>query len=84
MRKARPKAAAACGTERSGDNIRSMMRNARDPLQAAQIRATSKRDSAVAANPVVMLSVLARVMPGQSNNISNALSVSPSPPSAGM
>ena len=84
IRNARPKAAAACGTDRSGDSIRSIAPKARVPAQPAQMSTTSDSDSAVAAKPTPRLSAIARGSPGQAASASNAARLGRCPPSAGM
>ena len=83
IRKAMPKAAAACGTDRSGDSNRSNARKDRVPDHPAQTRATMPSDTAVAARPVVTDRRTAAPRPGQSNRARNGAGDGPSAPAAG-
>ena len=53
MRKARPKAVAAWGTDSKGESRRSSTRNGAVPYQPARISVTMPSDRSVASMPVV-------------------------------
>jgi hypothetical protein len=64
MRKARPKAAAACGTDRSGEMRCWIREKAGVPAQPATKSITSPSDASVANRPVARLVAADMTRPG--------------------
>jgi len=83
IRKTNPNAAAACGTDKSGDNRRSSTRKARVPDQLAAISATISNDKAVAIRPTHSDRRVAAPSPCQSSNVRKGSSDGPLRPAAG-
>ena len=83
IRKASPKAAAACGTDKSGESNFSRNRNARVPDHPPAISATIRTDRPVASSPVVTDSRVAVPIPGVAKRARNGSRDGPSKPATG-
>lgn len=82
-RKAMPKAAAACGTDNSGETTCCMAAKARVCDQPATKAITAASASAVVTRPVARLRTMERAMPGTARKSRKGWSENASPPSAG-
>jgi len=83
IRNANPNAAAAWGTDKSGDNIRSKTVKDRVPDQPAMISATINNDIVVDAKPIQTGKNMARGKPCHAKSASNGASDGPNSPAAG-
>ena len=83
IRKASPKAAAACGTDKSGESNRSSARNGRVPDQPAVTSATISKETDVASSPVKSESITARGSPPQAKRSRSGSNDGPVRPAAG-
>ena len=83
IRKASPKAAAACGTDSSGDMRCCSREKAGVPAQPARNSMTMASAAAAVATPAVSDSSAECQMPGWARSWRKGSSVSASPPSAG-
>ena len=83
IRKARPNAAAACGTDSSGDSIRSNTLNDRVLDQPAVMNTTMASDTLVAMRPDITESRTAAPSPAHPNKFRNGSRDGPVRPAAG-